>query len=167
MSTELRPSSLAFLIRPRASAHSLCSSFSAAGTISLLANSSAVLAICRCSSVKSSGVKTSLGLRSSSRKLPPVILTLGTATVAINIHPRFPFLLRIRQDSTPPLPPTRWLILCPHTRWCAESQPAGLEPRIVVAGERLRGTVRLNSDTGAGLLRRDAAPISFKEEGHG
>src|SRR5437879_13680885 len=65
---------------------SLCSIFSILGTISLTANSSAVWPTSRCCSVKSSGVKTSSGRRSSSRKLPPDILELGTAVVAI-IHP--------------------------------------------------------------------------------
>src|SRR5208337_1135317 len=140
MSTELRPSSLAFLIRSRASAHSLCSSFSAAGTISLLANSSAVLAICRCSSVKSSGVKMSLGLRSSNRKLPPVILTLGTATVAINDSLLTSNIAKILH---PFCSPARWLArgtFRAHTEGCPASQPAGLEEGIVTASERRKDT---------------------------
>src|SRR3954463_16721704 len=56
-----------------------------AGIISWRANSSAVFAICWCSSVKSSGVKTSFGLRSSRSQLPPATFTFGTAVaVAIN-----------------------------------------------------------------------------------
>src|SRR5580765_2317100 len=51
------------------------------GTISLFANSSAVCAIKRCCSVKSSGVHTSAGVRSSIRKLPPAILILGSAVI--------------------------------------------------------------------------------------
>src|SRR4029077_6325944 len=62
---------------------SLCSIFSILGTISLTANSSAVWPTSWCCSVKSSGVKTSSGRRCSSRKLPPDILVLGTAVVAI------------------------------------------------------------------------------------
>src|SRR5579871_7073997 len=38
-----------------------------------------------CCSLKSSGVKTSSGRRTSSRKLPPEILVLGTPVVAIVI----------------------------------------------------------------------------------
>src|SRR5947199_7680460 len=65
-----------------------------AGIISWRANSSAVFAICWCSSVKSSGVKTSFGLRSSRSQLPPATFTFGTA-VAVAIY--FP-LVQILKD---------------------------------------------------------------------
>ena len=83
-STPLNPSSPAFLTSSRVIAKFLCSMFSMLGTISLLANSSAVCAMSRCCSLKSSGVKTSSRVRSSIRKPPPRILLAGTAvTVAI------------------------------------------------------------------------------------
>src|SRR3954471_22409762 len=78
------PISLAFFSRSRVTWYSLCSIFSIAGRISWRANSSAVFAICWCSSVKSSGVKTSFGLRSSRSQLPPETFTFGTA-VAVAI----------------------------------------------------------------------------------
>src|SRR4051812_3592562 len=78
------PISLAFFSRSRVTWYSLCSIFSIAGRISCRANSSAVFAICWCSSVKSSGVKISFGLRSSRSQLPPAIFTFGTA-VAVAI----------------------------------------------------------------------------------
>src|SRR5580693_3655199 len=81
ISAELRPSSPAFFSRSRVMEKSLCSIFSMLGTISLMANSSAVWPMSRCCSVKSSGVKTSSVLRSSRRKLPPEILVCGTAVV--------------------------------------------------------------------------------------
>ena len=58
-STAMRPSSPALRSRARVTAKFLASISAAAGSTSLVVNSSAVLAICRCSSVKSSGVKTS------------------------------------------------------------------------------------------------------------
>src|SRR3990172_13225890 len=60
----------------------LCSSSSARGTTSPAMNSSVVCPICRCSSLKSSGMKTSPGARSSTRKLPPRI-RFSVATVAM------------------------------------------------------------------------------------
>src|SRR3954469_3048674 len=78
------PISLAFFSRSRVTWYSLCSIFSIAGRISWRANSSAVFAICWCSSVKSSGVKTSFGLRSSRSQLPPATFIFGTA-VAVAI----------------------------------------------------------------------------------
>src|SRR5690242_5044008 len=83
-STPLRPSSPAFFSSSRLMRNSFCSSFSILGTISLVANSSAVCAINWCCSVKSSGVKMSFGLRSSIRKLPPGSIFVGIeVTVAI------------------------------------------------------------------------------------
>src|SRR5208337_2135836 len=68
---------------PREIEKSLCSIFSACGRISLTENSSVVCPIIRCCSEKSSGVKTSAVCRSSNRKLPPEILVLGIAVVAM------------------------------------------------------------------------------------
>jgi hypothetical protein len=45
-----------------------------------------VCAISKCGSVKSSGVNTSSGVRSSIRKLPPDILGLGTAVSVAITH---------------------------------------------------------------------------------
>src|SRR5437879_3240427 len=79
---ELGLSSPAFFSRSRVIEKSLCSIFSALGMISFTAKSSAVWAMSWCCSEKSSGVKISLGFRSSSRKLPPETLLLGIAEVA-------------------------------------------------------------------------------------
>ena len=49
-----------------------------------MANSSAVCPMSWCCSVKSSGVKTSSPFRSARRKLPPEILLVGIAVVAIS-----------------------------------------------------------------------------------
>src|SRR5207244_10424990 len=76
--------SRAFFSRSRVIDKSLCFIFSILRTISLMANSSAVCPISWCCSVKSSGVKTSSPFRSSRRKLPPEILVLGIAVVAIS-----------------------------------------------------------------------------------
>ena len=54
----------------------------ARGRISSRANCSAVAAIWRCSSFRSSGVKTSSGARDSSKKLPPVAAVMGDAATA-------------------------------------------------------------------------------------
>src|SRR3990172_6882298 len=60
----------------------LCSSSSARGTPSPALHSSVVCPICRFSSLKASGMKTSPGARSSMRKLPPRI-RFSAATVAM------------------------------------------------------------------------------------
>ena len=63
MSTAISPSSPAFAQQgPGDGRNSSPQSASAAGSTSFAVNSTAVLAICRCSSEKSSGVKTSCGL---------------------------------------------------------------------------------------------------------
>src|SRR2546426_8715931 len=55
------------------------------GTTSLFQNSSAARAIARCSSVRSSGVKISCGVRSSSRNAQPFVFGTVTAAVAISV----------------------------------------------------------------------------------
>ena len=82
------PSSPAFLTSSRLTAKSLCSILSALGTISLSANSSAVCAISKCCSVKSSGVNTSSGVRSSIKKLPPEFLRSVRCRKRGHISPR-------------------------------------------------------------------------------
>src|ERR1035438_1441725 len=72
MSTLISPSSPAWRSRPLVTAKFLASISAAAGITSFWVKSIAVLAICRCSSVRSSGVNTSCGSRSSVRKLPPL-----------------------------------------------------------------------------------------------
>src|ERR1051326_8988820 len=69
----------------RVTEKSLCSIFSMLGTISLTANSSAVWPMSWCCSEKSSGVNTSLGWRSSKRKLPPEIFGFAAETVAMRL----------------------------------------------------------------------------------
>src|SRR5580698_10733442 len=73
MSTLIKPSSPALRRRLRVTAKFLASISAAAGITSFVVNSMTVLAICRCSSEKSSGVNISCGSRSSMRKLPPLI----------------------------------------------------------------------------------------------
>ena len=58
ISTAMRPRSPAFLRSARVTSNFLASISAAAGRTSFVANSAAVVAICCCSSVKSSGVKT-------------------------------------------------------------------------------------------------------------
>ena len=66
--------------------------------------SSAVWPIMTCSSEKSSGVKTSSGVRSSIRKLPPFAATTGTlASVAMFSSP---FTIRSKIPAAPIPPPT-------------------------------------------------------------
>src|SRR5207248_1721509 len=81
-STVAMPISLALRSSSRTTAQSLCSIFSMLGMISFCANSSAVCAISLCCSLKSSGVKISSTLLSSSSQLPPWIFVFGI-TVAV------------------------------------------------------------------------------------
>src|ERR1700733_841661 len=55
------------------------------GPTSLAQNSSTVRPMARCSEVRSSGVKISLGVRSSMRKAPPFVLGNTTVAVAIQV----------------------------------------------------------------------------------
>src|ERR1700730_8869265 len=57
------------------------------GSTSLRQNSSAVRAIAWCSSVRSSGVKISSGVRSSIRNAPPCVFGSVTVAVAISLDP--------------------------------------------------------------------------------
>src|SRR5579883_92736 len=84
-STLNSPSSPALRSNDRVTAKFLASISAAAGITSLVVNSTAVLAICRCSSVKSSGVKISSGRRSSIRKLPPLARIAVTAGLVVAI----------------------------------------------------------------------------------
>ena len=63
-------------------------------------NSAAVSAIIRCSSLKSSGVKTSSGVRSSMRKLPPLAATTGALVSVAMIH------ILSKMPAAPMPPPT-------------------------------------------------------------
>src|SRR5712692_2191625 len=84
ISTEVRPRSLASLMRRRVTEKSLASIWSETGMISLVAKSAVVCAIWRCSSVKSSGKKQSAGVASAIRKLPPGMrFVIGTGVVVI------------------------------------------------------------------------------------
>src|SRR6185503_11555430 len=71
MLAPIKPRSAAFLTSSRASFQSCFSSSSMCGMTSLSMNWRVVSAIMRCSSVKSSGVKTSAVVRSSIMKAPP------------------------------------------------------------------------------------------------
>ncbi len=76
VSTAVKPSSAALRNMPAIAPGSLASSAATAGTISSRAKRAAVAAIWRCSSFRSSGVKTSAGVRSSTKKLPPEAATM-------------------------------------------------------------------------------------------
>src|SRR5579863_8096562 len=76
MSIAVKPSSAALRISSSSTPGFLCSMSSMAGRISCRPNRAAVAAIWRCSSLRSSGVKTSAGKRDSSRKLPPAAGTM-------------------------------------------------------------------------------------------
>ena len=77
ISTEAKPSSPALRISACSTPGCLASMAAALGKISSRANCAAVVATCRCSSFRSSGVKISAGVRVSSRKLPPAAATMG------------------------------------------------------------------------------------------
>src|ERR1035437_1674807 len=96
MSTEANPSSPAFRISPAKTPGCLASMAAALGRISSRANCAAVAAIWRCSSFRSSGVKTSAGVRVSSRKLPPAAATMGEVESVDMIA-----YLQLSQHSTP------------------------------------------------------------------
>ena len=83
MLTPTIPKSADLRINSRASCQLCFSNSSVAGRTSLSMNSRVVSAIIRCSSVKSSGVNTSSGVRSSIRKLPPTIIFFSSATADI------------------------------------------------------------------------------------
>src|SRR5579859_5597264 len=83
----VRPSSADFRNTETATPGVCCRMSSRFGSTSLRQNSSAVRAMARCSSVKSSGVKTSSGVRSSIRNAPPLVLGNVAAAVAISLHP--------------------------------------------------------------------------------
>src|SRR5271166_1030502 len=85
MSTEVNPSSAALRSSDFRTPGSLASMAAVKGRISSRANRAAVSAICRCSSFRSSGVKTSAGVRDLSRKLPPAAATIGEA-VSVDIR---------------------------------------------------------------------------------
>ena len=76
-STAVNPSSAALRSIAAIAPGSFASIAAMRGKISSRANRSAVAAICRCSSLRSSGVKTSSGVRDSIRKLPPAAATIG------------------------------------------------------------------------------------------
>src|SRR5215212_7155959 len=81
----MKPSSAPFRTSSRASFQSFFSNSGVRGRTSLSMNCRAVSAIMRCSSVKSSGVKTSSGVRSSIRKLPPTTIFFSSATADISL----------------------------------------------------------------------------------
>src|SRR6266851_7087026 len=85
MPAPIKPRSAACLISSRASFQSLFSSSSMRGTTSASTNCRVLSAIIRCSSLKSSGVKTSSAVRSSIRKLPPLKISFCSSTAAITI----------------------------------------------------------------------------------
>ena len=103
-STARRPSSPALRSSSRVASYLRERISPSRGTISFSMNSSAVCAIIRCSSVKSSGVKTSSKVRSSTRKLPPLAATTGTlVSVAMT---NLPFHIRSKIPAAPMPPPT-------------------------------------------------------------
>src|SRR2546423_10533349 len=81
----MKPSYAPFRTSSRARLQSFFSRSSTRGRTSLSMNCRAVSAIIRCSSVKSSGVKTSSGVLSSIRKLPPTTIFLSSATADISL----------------------------------------------------------------------------------
>src|ERR1700722_12873207 len=81
----VRPSSAALRRQATATPCSWCCMASTLGPTSLAQNSSTVRPMARCSGVKSSGVKISLGVRSSMRKAPPFVLGNTTVAVAIQV----------------------------------------------------------------------------------
>ncbi len=87
-STAVNPSSAALRSTAAIAPGSFASIAVTRGKISSRANRSAVAAICRCSSLRSSGVKTSSGVRDSIRKLPPAAATIGdevTASIGVKV----------------------------------------------------------------------------------
>ena len=81
MSTAAKPSSAALRSSVSIAPGSLASMAATRGRISSRAKRAAVAAICRCSSLRSSGVKTSAGVRVSSKKLPPAAAAMGDGTM--------------------------------------------------------------------------------------
>src|ERR1700683_2103719 len=81
----VRPSSAALRRQAKATPGSWCCMASTLGPTSLAQNSSTVRPMARCSGVRSSGVKISLGVRSSMRKAPPFVLGNTTVAVAIQV----------------------------------------------------------------------------------
>src|ERR1041385_8318613 len=87
MLAPIKPRSAALPTSSRDSFQSCFSSSSMRGTTSLSTNWRVVSAIMRCSSVKSSGVKISSGVRSSIRNAPPLISFFCSATADIVLSP--------------------------------------------------------------------------------
>src|ERR1035441_10777309 len=85
MSTHISPSSPALRSRALVTAKFLASISAAAGITSFWVKSIAVLAICRCSSERSSGVNTSCGSSNSVRKLPPLTRFAIACTLLVAI----------------------------------------------------------------------------------
>src|ERR1035437_7271512 len=96
ISTEAKPSSPALRISPAKTPGCLASLAAALGRISSRANCAAVVAIWRCSSFRSSGVKISAGVRVSSRKLPPAAAIMGEVESVDMVA-----YLQLSQHSTP------------------------------------------------------------------
>src|SRR6185295_4691621 len=87
MLAPIKPRSAALPTSSRDSFQSCFSSSSMRDTTSLSTNCRVVSAIMRCSSVKSSGVKISSGVRSSIRNAPPLISFFCSATADIDSSP--------------------------------------------------------------------------------
>ncbi len=88
ISTPSRPRSPAFFMSSRVTSYFRARISGIRGTISFSMKSAVVSAIMRCSSDRSSTVKTSSGVRSSMRKLPPRAATTGVlVSVAISMSP--------------------------------------------------------------------------------
>src|SRR5688572_10602616 len=84
-----RPSAPAFFMSSRVTSYLRARISGIRGAISFSMKSAVVSAIMRCSSDRSSTVKTSPGARSSMRKLPPRAATTGVlVSVAIGMSPR-------------------------------------------------------------------------------
>ncbi len=81
MSTAVKPNSAALRNNSTIAPGSLASMAATRGRISSRAKRAAVAAIWRCSSFRSSGVRISLGVRVSSRKLPPAAAAMGDTSV--------------------------------------------------------------------------------------
>src|ERR1043165_6982598 len=87
MFAPIRPRSAALRTSSRERFQLCCSSSSRCGVTSLSTNCRVVSAIMRCSSVKSSGVKISSGVRSSIKNDPPLKIFFCSATADIWVSP--------------------------------------------------------------------------------
>src|SRR5437016_861664 len=160
-STVAMPISLALRSSSRTTPQSLCSIFSMLGMISFCANSSAVCAISLCCSLKSSGVKMSSTLRSSSSQLPPWIFVFGTTVAVAMVMSFSPPRHRVTEKNFDAVPPlclcasvVQFLLQilenprCPH----APAHAHGHQPVLAIAPLQLADNTR--RELGAGAAQR-------------